>query len=384
MLDNTPAPVGVLIVALVRRPDRKGLAIKGRPARAVYEAGKTGVRYGQPKAWPADERKVHYRIVADASQRTKEQEGPACGPHRGSRMPRGLEIDREMLEAILHLARREDLGASGDLTTRLLPETHTHATGAWELVARQVGRFCGQAVLPTMLDVLAPEVRLEWVAPGCDVRDVVAGETVARFSGLVCQMLAAERTLLNFLQHLSGVATLTSRYVAAVADTHAKIYDTRKTTPGLRTLEKYAVRCGGGHAHRTGLFDAVLIKDNHLAGIPASRLAHTVGEMLGRIPSLPARPAFVEVECDTLEQFTELVTVVGIDVILLDNFETADLSAAVAIRDRAGLRGKVELEASGGITLDRVRAVAEAGVERIAVGAITHSAPVLDLGLDAI
>jgi nicotinate-nucleotide pyrophosphorylase (carboxylating) len=298
-------------------------------------------------------------------------------------MPRDLEIDREMLDAILHMARREDLGASGDLTTLLLPETHTQATGTWELVARQPGRFCGRAVLPTMLGVLAPEVRLEWVDPGCDVREVVAGETVARFSGLVCQMLAAERTLLNFLQHLSGVATLTCRYVAAVADTHAKIYDTRKTTPGLRTLEKYAVRCGGGHAHRTGLYDAVLIKDNHLAGIPTNRMAHTVREMLGRVQSLPARPAFVEVECDTLEQFAELVGVVGIDVILLDNFETADLIAAVALRDRTGLRGKVELEASGGITLDGVRSVAETGVERIAVGAITHSAPALDLGLDA-
>ena len=179
------------------------------------------------------------------------------------------------------------------------------------------------------------------------------------------------------------MATLTGKFVSAVAGTHAKIYDTRKTTPGLRTLEKYAVRCGGGHNHRIGLYDAVLIKDNHLAGIPVNRLAHTVFEMLNRIETLPVRPAFVEVECDGLDQLSELVKVVGIDLILLDNFEVGDLRAAVQMRNDAGLRGKVELEASGGATLDTVRAIAQAGVERIAVGAITHSTPSLDLGLDA-
>jgi nicotinate-nucleotide pyrophosphorylase (carboxylating) len=197
-------------------------------------------------------------------------------------------------------------------------------------------------------------------------------------------MLAAERTLLNFLQHLSGVATLTHRFVTAVAGTHAKIYDTRKTSPGLRTLDKYAVRCGGGHSHRTGLYDAVLIKDNHLAGIPPSRLAHTVSDMLGRIEALPRRPAFVEVECDTTEQFAELLKVVGLDVILLDNFELEGLQEAVKLRDDAGFRGKLELEASGGVTLENVRAVAGTGVERIAVGAITHSAPAFDLSLEAV
>jgi len=298
-------------------------------------------------------------------------------------MSHNTNIDSVELEAILELARAEDLGRAGDLTSLLLPETAYSATGSWELVARRPGRFCGKDVLPVMLATLAPEVKLDWVDPRSDVKDIQAGETVARLSGLACQMFAAERTLLNFLQHLSGVATLTSRYVAAVIGTHAKIYDTRKTTPGLRTLEKYAVRCGGGHNHRTGLYDAVLIKDNHLEDIPIDRLAHTVFEMLGRVEALPQRPAFVEVECDTLEQFAELLKLVGIDVILLDNFALDDLRTAVKRRNDDGLRGKVELEASGGVTLDGVRAIAETGVERIAVGAITHSAPVLDLGLDA-
>ncbi|MFH1416878.1 MAG: carboxylating nicotinate-nucleotide diphosphorylase [Planctomycetota bacterium] len=294
-------------------------------------------------------------------------------------------INEAHLQTLLELARREDFGdQAGDLTSLLLPETAYNATGSWSLVAREAGRFCGQAVLPPLLRALAPEVRLDWVDTKIDTKPLSAGDEIARLSGRVCQMLAAERTLLNFLQHLSGVATLTARFVAAVAGTHTKIYDTRKTTPGLRSLEKYAVRCGGGHNHRIGLYDAVLIKDNHLADIPVARLAHTVFEMLGRIDKLPVKPAFVEVECDTLEQLAELLKVVGIDVILLDNFEVDALREAARIRDDAGLRGKIELEASGNATLESVRAIAETGVERIAIGAITHSAPCLDLGLDAV
>jgi len=293
-------------------------------------------------------------------------------------------IDQEQLRAILELARREDLGTGEDLTSMLLPGPDCRAVGSWRLTAREAGRFCGGAILPTLLTSLAPEVQVERLRPRCDTEPVAAGEEIAVLSGVACQVLAAERTILNFLQRLSGVATLTSRFVSAVAGTHAKIYDTRKTTPGLRTLEKYAVRCGGGHNHRLGLYDAVLIKDNHLAGIPLGRLAHAVSEMLSRIESLPVRPAFVEVEVDGLDQLAELFKVVGVEVILLDNLSTEELRTAVEMRNRAGLRGKVELEASGGANLGNVRAIAETGVERIAVGAITHSAPSLDLGLDAL
>lgn len=287
------------------------------------------------------------------------------------------------LRTLLDLARSEDLGEHGDLTSRLLPDTDLSLRGEWEIVPRENGRFCGAAILPALLESLAPEVRLDWTKPNADLSPAVAGEPIARLAGRACQMLAAERTILNFLQHLAGVATFTDKFVAAVAGTHAKIYDTRKTTPGLRELEKYAVRCGGGHNHRIGLYDAVLIKDNHLAGIPVSRLAHAVFDMLNRIPHLPSQPAFVEVECDNLEQFEELLKVIGIDVILLDNFKLEDMRSAVAIRDAQGLRGKIELEASGRANLDTVRAIADTGVERIAVGAITHSAPILDIGLDA-
>ncbi|MBX3394806.1 MAG: carboxylating nicotinate-nucleotide diphosphorylase [Phycisphaerae bacterium] len=295
-----------------------------------------------------------------------------------------MQIDLNQILPLIEIARREDLGLHGDLTSRLMPELAVTARGRWQIVPRDHGRFCGALLLPALVESLAPEVVLDWIDPHADALNVEPGVPIARLSGRVIQMLTAERTILNFLQHLSGVATLTSRFVAAVTGTHAKIYDTRKTTPGLRELEKYAVRCGGGHNHRIGLFDAVLIKDNHLAGIPSSRLAHAVFEMLNRLPHLPSQPAFVEVECDTLEQFEQLLSVVGIDVILLDNFSLEDMRSAVAIRDARGLRSKVELEASGRVTLETVRAVAETGVERIAVGAITHSAPILDIGLDAI
>lgn len=293
------------------------------------------------------------------------------------------EFDLNHVRRLIALAREEDLGLHGDVTTQLLPTHTTAATGTWHLTPRATGRFCGSELLPILLEELAPEVRLDWCRATGLQEDLEPGQPVARLRGHVGQMLAAERTILNFLQHLSGIATLTSKFVSAVAGTHARIFDTRKTTPGMRSLEKYAVRCGGGHNHRTGLFDAVLLKDNHLAGIPTERLAHTVFDMLNRLASLPVRPSFVEVECDGLDQFAELLKVVGIDVILLDNFAPEALGKAVLLRNQEGLKGKVELEASGGATLESVRQIAQTGVDRIAVGAITHSAPILDLGLDA-
>ena len=293
-------------------------------------------------------------------------------------------VNQASLRTLIERARDEDLGGATDITSMLLDDSWAQTVGRWELRAREAGRFAGAALLPTMLEVLAPDVMIEWVKPDADGADMTAGEAVARFAGPVGPMLTAERTLLNFLQHLCGVASVTSRFVKAVAGTDAGIYDTRKTLPGFRELDKYAVRCGGGHNHRAGLYDAVLIKDNHLAGIPSSRLAHAVMMMLSGVSRLPATPAFIEVECDNLEQFAELLKVVGIDGILLDNFSPADMRTAVEMRDRAGLRGKVQLEASGGVSLATVTDIARTGVERIAVGAITHSAPALDLGLDVV
>ncbi|HUN82652.1 MAG TPA: carboxylating nicotinate-nucleotide diphosphorylase [Phycisphaerae bacterium] len=291
-------------------------------------------------------------------------------------------IDFEALDALLALARREDFGDAGDITTCLTNETFPE-TGRWTMVSRQAGTLCGLTILPRIIESLCPEVLISDLLPNGDGSAIAAGSAIVKFSGNRRQMLGAERTILNFLQHLSGIATETARFVSAIAGTKAQIFDTRKMTPGFRSLEKYAVRCGGGQNHRSGLYDAVLIKDNHLAGVPAGRIAHAVFEMLNRIGSLSRKPEFVEVECDGLIQLEELLKVVGIDVILLDNFTMTDLRAAVSMRDNCGLREKVALEASGGVTLATVRQIADTGVDRIAVGAITHSAPALDIGLDA-
>ena len=188
---------------------------------------------------------------------------------------------------------------------------------------------------------------------------------------------------LSEAERLCGVATATRAYVWEVEGTGAVICDTRKTLPGWRVLDKYAVRCGGGSNHRDGLHDAVLIKDNHLAGVPEDRLSFAVFDMLNRLPAEP-KPKFVEAEAQSLAAFTQLLKVVGVDIILLDNFPVEDLLKAVELRKAEGLAGKIQLEASGGITLKNVRAVAETGVERISVGAITHSAASIDLCLERI
>ena len=278
---------------------------------------------------------------------------------------------------LARLARAEDLG-SGDVTSVLLHDTDT---GTYRLVARQPGVFAGRAVAETVLGVYDERIELRWSVRDGAAIDCESGE-LASLSGASRTILEAERVLLNFLQRLCGVATLTSHYVEAVAGTATRIFDTRKTIPGWRVLDKYAVRCGGGRNHRMGLHDAILIKDNHLAGIPIPQLARRVFDMLNAASTLEPQPSFVEVEADSLAQFAELLKVVGIDVVLLDNFSLEDLRHAVALRDDANLKGKLELEASGGITLETVRDVADTGVERISVGQITHSAPALDLALD--
>jgi len=291
-------------------------------------------------------------------------------------LPAGISPDR--FAELVRLAREEDLGEAGDVTTRL---AGLAGEAQADIVARQPGLFCGAELLPALLAALAPEVTVA-SGPSCPALQVAAGQGVARLAGPVRQLLEAERTLLNFLQRLSGVATLTRRFVEAVAGTAARVYDTRKTVPGWRDLDKYAVRCGGGHNHRHGLHDAVLVKDNHLAGVPTERLAYVLFEMLNGLQQLEAAPEFVEVEVDNLAQLGELLKVVGINVVLLDNFSPAQLRQAVQVRDAAGLKSKVELEASGGVTLENVRAIAETGVERISVGAITHSPPAFNLALE--
>lgn len=288
------------------------------------------------------------------------------------------------LEELIRLAVREDVADEGDWTSRAL--VPASATGQAAVVVRQPGVIAG---LPSVALVLAAvDPRLRWLPEAEDGQVVERGTRMGRIEGPAQSLLTAERTLLNLLGRLSGIASLTRRYVDTVAGTKARIYDTRKTTPGWRRLEKYAVHCGGGQNHRTGLFEAVLIKDNHLAWGAESTDAtthYTPAEAVRRARRYVAEHApqgntmIVEVEVDTLQQLDE-VLLADQDIVLLDNMTPAQLREAVARRDAA--KPAVELEASGGVNLQTVRAIAESGVDRISVGALTHSAVGLDVALD--
>jgi nicotinate-nucleotide pyrophosphorylase (carboxylating) len=285
---------------------------------------------------------------------------------------------------LIDFAIGEDLSDVGDLSAQLLPEPDRPFSA--RVVAREGGVAAGLALVPDILSMFARRLATNLTAePAVGVEDgsrLERGATLLTVSGGQAAVLTAERTLLNFLGRLCGVASLTRRYVdeARAGNANVQVLDTRKTVPGWRELDKYAVRCGGGTNHRLGLFDAVLIKDNHLAGVPVSRLAEHVRGLIGRIPT-HAAPRFVEVEVDSLEQFDAVVGVPGVQMILLDNFPPANLAEAVRRRDARG--SAVLLEASGGVTLETVREIAATGVDRISVGAITHSERVMDLGLDA-
>ena len=292
------------------------------------------------------------------------------------------DLNMQALGQLIDLAVAEDLGDRGDITTQIAGLRV--APSMYVLVARQEGVVAGKDLLDMLLARLAPAAHLLELAAGPEGMVVEPGTRIARIECPAEQMLTAERTVLNFLGRLSGVATLTAQYVAAVAGTGASIYDTRKTLPGWRHLDKYAVRCGGGCNHRTGLYDAVLIKDNHVAGMAGDDLADAAAQIVARARLLDPPPTFVEFEVDDLDQFQTLLGVGGIDVLMLDNFSTDDMRQAVRLRDAMGLAGRLVLEASGGVNLHTVRAIAETGVDRISVGALTHSAPVLDLALDAI
>ena len=287
---------------------------------------------------------------------------------------------------LLDLAIREDLGTMGDCTTNAL--VPADARGRAAVVARSAGVLAGEPAIAATAARFSPD--LKWSAQAQDGQKITAGQSIGVLEGPAAAMLAAERPLLNFVGRLSGIATLTRRYVDLVAGTRAGIYDTRKTTPGWRSLEKYAVRCGGGQNHRAGLYEAVLIKDNHLAlGAelrPQGHGGYSPGEAVCKARQYceqrfgeAGRQMIVEVEVDSLEQLDE-VLVAGPDIVLLDNMSLAMLCDAVARRDAAA--AVAEFEASGGIDLMTVRGVAESGVERISVGALTHSAAALDFGLD--
>ncbi|MHC4416586.1 MAG: carboxylating nicotinate-nucleotide diphosphorylase [Planctomycetota bacterium] len=281
------------------------------------------------------------------------------------------------LDRLLEAARREDLADVGDVTTASMIE------GGWEVraagVAREAGIVCGLPAVPRILAAFDCTATMEPRAT--DGEPCGDGDVLFRLRGELGPMLTAERTMLNILGRLGGIATLTRRYVDAVDGTTAAICDTRKTTPGLRFGEKYAVRCGGGTVHRLGLYDAVLFKDNHLAQLGPTELAPAVRRA---VQAARARYdlRFVEVEVDDLQQLRALLQCEAglIDIVLLDNMPVSRLREAISMRDAQA--PQVRLEASGGIGLDNVRAVAETGVDRISIGALTHGAPWMDVSLE--
>ena len=273
-----------------------------------------------------------------------------------------------LIQPVVSAALAEDLGRAGDVTAQACIEAHARLTAVF--AARQNGVVAGLAC--ARLAVLALDPAAKFEAMVADGYEVQPGEVLARVEANARALLSAERTALNLLGRLSGVATLTRDYVQAVAGSGARIADTRKTTPGLRHLEKYAVRCGGGINHRFGLDDAILIKDNHVAACGG------VGEALRRARAAAGHLMKVEVEVDSLAQLEEALPHRP-DVIMLDNFSLEDLAKAVAMTG-----GRTTLEASGGVNLQTVRGIAASGVQVISVGALTHSASVLDIGLDAV
>ncbi|KQW82341.1 carboxylating nicotinate-nucleotide diphosphorylase [Brevundimonas sp. Root1279] len=273
-----------------------------------------------------------------------------------------------LVEPVVRLSLAEDLGRAGDVTAQACIPVGARMRAAF--VARKPGVLAGIACVRLSLLALDPGATVDLKLKDGDAFE--AGAVLAEAEADARAFLAAERTALNLLGRLCGVATLTRAYVDAVAGTQARIADTRKTTPGLRALEKHAVHCGGGANHRFGLDDAILIKDNHVA------VCGGVGEAVRRARAAVGHLMKVEVEVDGLDQLDEALAERP-DVIMLDNFPLADLREAVA-----RTAGRVTLEASGGVSLETVRAIAETGVDVISVGALTHSAPQLDIGLDAL
>ncbi len=278
-------------------------------------------------------------------------------------------ITRERLKSLANSALEEDLGW-GDLTTDFFIPAGLNASA--KIVNRKPGVIAGQPLVEAVYRALDPSLRYEVMVP--DGRTVPANTTLGVVSGEAGNILRGERVALNFLQRLSGIATQTARYVEAIAGTRARIIDTRKTTPGLRDLEKYAIRAGGGFNHRRNLSDGVLVKDNHLLALAASglSLSEALKEARTRLPHLIK----IEVEVDRLDQIEEALAG-GADAILLDNMTPFEMRQAVNL-----IHGRAITEASGGINFETVRAIAESGVDLISSGALTHSTTALDIGLD--
>lgn len=279
---------------------------------------------------------------------------------------------------LIELAWREDY-QYGDITSEVSIPAEHNSQGA--LIAREDGCMAGMAIVKDIINYYDDKLVLDiYVKDGSAFE---AGQVLAEISGNTRTMLAAERVVLNFLQRLCGIATITAKYVNEVGHTKAKICDTRKTTPGWRMLEKYAVRCGGGTNHRNSLYDAVLVKDNHLAALGGESLKEKLAAMVQNVMMMDNKPKFIEVEVDTLEQLSEVLDMDDIDIILLDNMSVENMKLAVEMRnDKCSAGKKTLLEASGGITFEKLKAIAETGVDRISIGALTHAVRNLDIALD--
>lgn len=285
------------------------------------------------------------------------------------------ESERRNAEALIDAALREDLAGQHDLTTKaVIPDS---ARGQVDVVVRKPGVIAGLPVVPLVFARIDADVRVTLNAQEGD--RIGAGTRVATLNGPTGSLLVGERTALNFLTHLSGIASLTREFVDRAAGTQAVILDTRKTLPGWRALQKYAVRCGGGTNHRMGLYDGVLIKDNHLAAWAGLENRPSIAEAIERARSVSPRGIPIEVEVDSLDQLRNALSAKP-EIVLLDNMSPATMREAVAIRNE--LASETRLEASGGVTLETVGAIAKTGVDRISIGALTHSAPALDIALD--
>ncbi len=285
-------------------------------------------------------------------------------------MSEWMKLSEDAITRVVLAALEED-APWGDVTSQALIPADAVVTA--QLVAREAGVLCGADIFRAAMTLTDAEIATELAF--ADGAEFVAGDVLATVRGSARGVLQAERVALNLVQRLSGIATMTAKYVAAASGTKARIVDTRKTTPGLRALERYAVRCGGGHNHRYSLSDAVMAKDNHLAVLKANGVTDVTEALRAMKARLP-HTVHVEVEVDRIDQI-EAVLAAGVDTVLLDNFSVEQLREGVAL-----IAGRALVEASGGVTLEKIAAIAATGVDVISVGALTHSVRALDLGLD--
>lgn len=296
-----------------------------------------------------------------------------------------MKISEKRILPLIKKALREDIGR-GDITSRLIVPAKKRIEAA--IIAKESGVVCGLDAARLVFQAVDKKIRFR--AAASDGKKVKKGEIIARLEGDASNILKAERVALNFLGRLSGIATKTSLYVQRVKPYRAKIMDTRKTTPGLRGLEKYAVRCGGGFNHRMGLWDQVLVKDNHLSAISLKLSAISLKDLIRKIKKKKPKGMKIEVEVKNLREFKQALEA-GPDIVMLDNMSIKNIKKAVAIRKRLlNTKYKIlttkhelsQLEVSGGVNLDNVRQIAACGVERISIGALTHSALALDISLE--